>query len=107
MKKILILLSVMAMLFVSSKCFAASAGYDNAYYYVDQKIPVSGETFHNKGYKMGTSEAINVLGLVSTGDAGIKKACQNGDINKIYHVEQKVLGIYIFFRKYTTIVYGE
>ncbi|MCK4487713.1 MAG: TRL-like family protein [Desulfobacterales bacterium] len=62
----------------------------------------------NTGYsKVGTSEAVSILGWVATGDASIEAAMKDGGITKIHHVDyhcDSILGIYA---KLTVFVYGE
>jgi hypothetical protein len=74
--------------------------------YTDVKIP-QGISSNTVGSKVGTSEAISVLGLVATGDASINQAAKNGGISKISHVDMQVYSILGLFGKYTTHVYGE
>jgi len=59
------------------------------------------------GLKKGTSNSINVLGLVEIGDAGIEEAAKHGNITKIQFVDAKREKLYVFYEKLTTVVYGE
>ena len=57
--------------------------------------------------KVGTSEAVSILGWVATGDASIEAAMKNGGITKVHHVDyhcKNILGVYA---KLTVFVYGE
>lgn len=58
------------------------------------------------GTKMGTSEAMSILGIVAMGDASIQAAKNAGGISTVSHVDHEsfsVLGIYATFK---TVVYG-
>lgn len=58
--------------------------------------------------KRGEASAIAVFGLISSGDAGIQAAMQNGGITQIHHVDyDTTLVLFGLFHKLTTIVYGE
>ena len=74
--------------------------------YTDINLPL-GISSNTVGSKVGTSEAIGVLGLVAIGDASINEAAKNGGVSKISHVDQQVYSILGLFGRYTTYVYGE
>lgn len=57
--------------------------------------------------KKGTSNTLNVLYLVETGDAGIKEAAENGNISQVHYVDMKIKTVLFFFQRITTTVYGE
>ena len=95
MKKILVLALLLGFTGI------ANAGI----FYTDVTQPVSGNCFTGCE-KCGISKEKSVLGLVSIGDAGIKAACQDGDIKQIHYVEQHIKSVFIFFRDITTKVYG-
>mgnify|MGYP000185938939 FL=1 len=69
----------------------------------------SGEavTSNNLGKKVGQSSAMNILGIVATGDASITTAAKNGGIKKVSHVDSKKTSVLGIFGTYTTIVYGD
>lgn len=64
-------------------------------------------TSNKLGSKVGTSQTIGVLGLVSIGDASIQKAATSAGIKQISHVDVKKMSVLGLFAQYTTIVYGE
>ena len=64
-----------------------------------QNSPVTG--------KKGESSCINVLGLVSVGDASARAAAEDANITRIEHADYGMLSVLGIFSKYTTIVYGE
>jgi len=57
--------------------------------------------------KSGIGKSMNILGLVETGDAGIREAASNGGIKKIHFIDVNEKSVFFFFRKITTTVYGE
>lgn len=60
--------------------------------------------------KKGESSAINILGLVEMGDAGIYKAAKSAGIKQVYYVDvikEKLYAYYFYYTKITTVVYGE
>lgn len=101
MKKIFILLLLAMVVMFSIPAKEAKAGL----FYTNVTLPVSGNCITGKE-KVGTAKATTILGLVSTGDAGIKAASQDGNIKDIHYVDQQVESIFIFFIKRTTKVYG-
>ena len=107
MKKHL-LLALAGLLLFSQSCLAVVPIEDTAFYYTDSTLAVSGNMIKDKKQmKIGTSQAIDIMHLVTLGDAGIKSACRDGEINKIYSIEQKNSSVYFFYKKYITKVYGE
>jgi Zn-dependent alcohol dehydrogenase len=69
----------------------------------------SGEavTSNTLGKKVGHSQAINVLGIVATGDASIQEAAKQAGIKKISHVDSKKTSILGIYSSYQTLVYGD
>lgn len=61
-----------------------------------------------KPMKKGEACALNILGLVSTGDSTIEAAQRNGDITKVVSVDKDISGInlYIILAKSCTVVRG-
>ena len=57
--------------------------------------------------KEGTATTECILGLVLTGDAGLKTAAKNGGISKIHSADYRLKNILGIYSKFTTIVYGE
>ena len=64
-------------------------------------------TEHVDSSKNGSACAINVLGLVATGDASIYKAKKNGGISKISTADYSSNGIYPIFGRTCVNVTGE
>jgi len=57
--------------------------------------------------KEGTATTECILGLVLTGDAGLKTAAKNGEITRIHSADYHLKNILGIYSKFTTIVYGE
>ena len=56
--------------------------------------------------KIGTSQAISIMGLVAIGDASIETARAQGNIKTISHVDYDALSIMGMYSQYKTIVRG-
>ena len=59
------------------------------------------------GMKRGTADVINVLGLVTVGDASAKAAAEDAQISTIVHADYEHLNVLGVFQKTTVIVYGK
>jgi len=57
--------------------------------------------------KMGSSQAMAIMGLVAVGDASIKTAMDRGGVTKIHHVDYETMNILGFYGALTTKVYGD
>lgn len=65
-------------------------------------------TNNEKSTKTGEAAAYSVLGLVGWGDASVKKASENGKIQKIHHVDYNEMIVFLgVFTRYKTIVHGD
>ena len=77
--------------------------------YTDVKFPLDLDVWETKmGTKVGVSSSYSILWLVSWGDAGVKKAAENGDIKVINHLDAAVES-YLFgaYMRVDTIAYGD
>lgn len=59
------------------------------------------------GTKRGEATCTTILGLFSSGDAGIQAAARAAGITTIHHADYKTTSILGLFSSYTTIVYGD
>ncbi|MCR4591902.1 MAG: TRL-like family protein [Bacteroidaceae bacterium] len=92
MKKILSLLAVAAAFTVTSCTTVA---------------PLTA-TSNQVGSKCGVATETRILGFYPlAGDHGINKAAKEGGIKKISHVDVETFGVFPFYTKTTTQVYGE
>jgi len=57
--------------------------------------------------KTGYASAVNVLGVVGIGDAGLGSAMRNGNITKVHHVDHQITSVLGVFSKWTVVVHGE
>jgi hypothetical protein len=74
--------------------------------YTSMKNPHS-VTSNAGASKVGTSEAMSILGIVATGDASIDAAAKAAGITKIHHVDEEATAILGIIAKYKIYVYGE
>lgn len=103
-KKALFLFSVVALTMTSCASVGTEVGSGGLYTGVESGLGVTSNTV---GQKVGTSSAINVLGIYAGGNAGINAAARSAGITKISHVDHKKMSVLGLFAKYTTVVYGE
>lgn len=81
----------------------------NSCIYVNIKTPLDKDIRQTElGDKVGTSKAQSILWLVAWGDAGTKKAAENGNIKVISHLDAKYYSILFGLYSYReTIAYGQ
>lgn len=77
--------------------------------YSNTRVPLDEDLWKTElGTKVGVASNYSVLWLVAWGDAGVKKAAENGGLTTINHmdmgIESYVFGLYI---RRDTIVYGD
>lgn len=95
-----------AILASTSGCAAFIGVEQGGFWYRDVTLPLTA-TQHGPGSKVGRATATSILGLISTGDAGIEAAKRNGNITRVAHVDYRrtqILGVYATFE---VIVYGD
>lgn len=74
--------------------------------YTSMKSPTA--VTNNAGAsKVGTAEAMSILGIVATGDASIDAAAKAAGITKIHHVDEEATAILGIIAKYKIYVYGD
>ena len=104
MKKCLFLL---VLLLIAPSSFGASSNTRGLLWMsTTEPVYVVSDSFRESS-KVGTATSVNWLRLVTTGDAGIKKAVENGNIKKIYYIDQEIKKFIVIYEKRTTRVYGE
>lgn len=64
-------------------------------------------TSNNLGTKVGQGSAISILGIVALGDAGIEQATKKAGINKVSHIDKKMVSVLGIYTKVIYTVYGE
>jgi len=57
--------------------------------------------------RTGSASAVNVLGIVGAGNAGVDRAMRAGNITKIHHIDHKVFSFLGIYSKWTVVVHGE
>ena len=75
--------------------------------YTEIKAPVASAAGDVSYSKVGVAQATSILGLVTTGDASIQAAVQDGNIRKIKYVDWEAKNILGLYGEYTTTVYGD
>lgn len=90
-------------------CFAVILGLLSGCVYSNIRVPLDEDLWKTElGTKTGVASNYSILWLVAWGDAGVKRAAENGGITTINHmdmgVESYLFGTYI---RRDTIVYGE
>lgn len=106
MKKFTIIMALFVAFFMTaSKSDAMGLFYTNANYPVTATGVDSPKDLST--LKQGKSTAINILGCVEYGDAGINKAAQEANIKRINFIDINEKTVFLFFRRITTTVYGE
>ncbi|WP_257455201.1 TRL-like family protein [Archangium lipolyticum] len=59
------------------------------------------------GSKSGESCITSILGLVTTGDAGVNETAKKAGINRVTHIDQKLTNIIGVYATYCVVVYGD
>lgn len=106
MRKMLMLILVSFTVFAFAGCAAVSSPVSNGVLYTGVKGPVTA-TQADTYSKVGEASCSSFLGIVSSGDASITAAMENGGLDDIHHVDHKSTSVLGVYSQYTTIVYGE
>ena len=91
---------------IFSSCAMSKNAPLTGFLYTATKSPM-GITGNAGASKVGTAEAMSILGIVATGDASIDAAAKSAGITKIHHVDEEVTAILGIIAKYKIHVYGE
>jgi hypothetical protein len=59
------------------------------------------------GSKSGEGCVTSILGLITTGDAGVAEVARKANINRVTHMDQKLENILGVYAKYCVVVYGD
>lgn len=59
------------------------------------------------GSKSGEGCVTSILGIITTGDAGVHETARKANINRVSHIDYRFENILGFYAKYCAIVYGE
>ena len=105
-----LLVASLAVLTVSSLgCMVAPVVPPTALVYTGFEAPldVDFEDQTELGSKKGEASTMNILGLVSWGDASSANAARDGNLQTIRHADYRFLSVLGIFSRYTTIVYGD
>ena len=105
MKKLKKLMFIVIGGLLLSSCAAVQSPLTGTWF-TDVKVPVVATSNANSS-KVGSAQAVSVLGAVAIGDASIDAAAKKAGITKIHHVDAQSTQILSFFAKYKVYVYGE
>jgi hypothetical protein len=70
---------------------------------LDAPLTLGGGDF---GSRRGESSVECFLGLISTGDAGVRAAAKNGGISQVKRVDYEFYNLLGIYQRYTTVAYG-
>ena len=73
----------------------------------DRNAVVFARTLIPVGSLKGEASAHSVMMLVGWGDCSIDSAAENGNIKLVKNVDYDLFSIFIFYQRFTTVVYGE
>lgn len=95
-----------ASLLVLGGCAGVASPVGNGLLVTTVQGPVTATTNADSS-KTGQSCAVNVFGIIATGNASISAAAKNGDISEIAVVDHKSTSVLGVFSKYCTVVSGK
>lgn len=92
---------------LTTSCAVIGGPSAGVYGSIFTKVKAPGQLNVNEvGTKVGTSNAIGILGVVGVGDYGLNEAIKNGNIKKVSHVDYETFSVLGVYTKITTYVYG-
>lgn len=106
MKKLLLVAGAVATLSLSG-CAIAPTPVGTGFLFSDVQGPFAVDDSNAGSAKTGRACAINVLGMVATGDASIETAKKVGGITKVSNVNTDQFSVLWFFNRFCTVVVGE
>jgi hypothetical protein len=111
MKKVLLLVALVAVCITMSGCGAVIAMGGGGILYQDTKAPAASLAYYGatttQGMKTGSAQFTSILGILATGDASLDAAMRAGGLTKLHHVDTQVTSILGIISTYKVIVYGE
>ena len=106
MNKSIIFVGLIAIALLLMGCAATVSSPLPGFLYTDVQAPLA-VTSNSGSSKVGTAEAVSILGFFASGNAGIDAAAKQGGITKIQYVDYHAKNILGIYAKYTVYVYGE
>jgi len=77
-------------------------------WYTNVSAPLDIDADHTSiGVKQGRASSRCILGLVATGDAGLRAAARNGGLQTVTHIDYEYINVLGIYQRYTTIARGE
>ncbi len=107
-KNQLLLLLTLSFAVLSASCASTgfTSGTGNGSLFISVTEPVSNSAA-STGLKKGEACSVNILGLISIGDASIVAARSNGNITKVATVDKKYFNVLLLFGQFCSVVTGE
>jgi hypothetical protein len=85
--------------------FAGASGFASLY------ANTTGNQFINEQTKLGSKSGegciTSILGIVTTGDAGVHETARKANITRVTHIDYRFENILGLYAKYCAIVYGD
>jgi len=111
MKKALPMVMLAAFALTSMTGCGAYIAMGGGLLYQDTKAPLAAVSYYGPNTssvsKVGEASMSSILGLITTGDASIKRAMEVSGITKIHHIDTQMTNILGIIATYKVIVYGE
>jgi TRL-like protein family len=106
-------LSAVAVLTVAATGLSGCAGiaFPGAIGFSSLYTNTTGSNFVNEQTKLGSKSGegcvTSILGLITTGDAGVAETARKANISRVSHIDYRFENILGFYAKYCAVVYGE
>ncbi|HEX8818902.1 MAG TPA: TRL domain-containing protein [Archangium sp.] len=108
-------LSVVAVLSLGASGLSGCAGVafagPGAIGFTSLYTNTTGNQFVNEQTKLGSKSGegcvTSILGLVTTGDAGVSETARKANINRVTHIDYRFENILGLYAKYCAVVYGD
>ncbi|MCY1080530.1 TRL-like family protein [Archangium lansingense] len=106
-------LSVVATLSIAATGLSGCAGiaFPGAIGFSSLYANTNGNNFINEQTKLGSKSSegcvTSILGLITTGDAGVHETARKANISRVSHIDYRFENILGIYAKYCAIVYGE
>ncbi|HEX8441720.1 TRL domain-containing protein [Archangium sp.] len=108
-------LSVVALLSIGASSLSGCAGVafasPGAIGFSTLYASTTGYTFVNEQTKLGAKSGegciTSILGIVTTGDAGVNEVARRANITRVSHIDYRFENILGLYAKYCSVVYGD
>ena len=111
MRKLMLLLCVGAVLILSAGCtlYRAPVMPPVAGLVTSVEMPLTTNVGPNTpvSTKQGSATVMNVLGILTVGNAGLDAAAKDGGLQQIHYADYSYFNLLWIFQTFTTTAYGE